>query len=450
MIVSPTLQSGVSLTESHFTAFSGFYGGTIEPSLFIQMLRRDRTAAQIHIAIMGQGYKDLPTDSEYLRETVLGAMRYVDVKPSKNDVTASCAEPQNGMTADSAKGNEAVSVYAELVLNQTAVTNKNLNNYAVLLYGLLEHRGFTCSTLPIVKTELGKTLLKLGRVRTKQQRVVSILTANDVPFKQALAYEKQDYTDPSIVAEIKRAKLKRDFGLSESQAVTSEHVELWNNGKLGKSFTLISLALNGEPSNADLSDVAMNVDPVLRSHHQATGKAIKAVLGLVGLDLETGKATIRKGDAERIYNEIAGTDTYRILELANFRMNVKKGMFQNWLSDFLKKIGLKLTQVAHVGAGGSQGRVYEIDAKSWQIAMACVKNAGGECVGGGINSVLGEGDPTLQNELRAARAEDSSNQYLLGIVDMHAGYECADLLTEIRQLAHETENKSGYENGSVV
>ncbi len=89
---SPTIQSGVSLTEKHFTKHLGAYNGVVTPSDFVQMLRRDRTAETFYLAIAEDVHSGLETDmaalheqwlrtasEEHLRERLAGFFTNADV-----------------------------------------------------------------------------------------------------------------------------------------------------------------------------------------------------------------------------------------------------------------------------------------------------------------------------------------------------------------------------------
>ena len=57
VIYSPVITSSLSITESHFDAHFGLFGGQIVPSDAIQMLRRDRTARVFTVGLKNPDYK---------------------------------------------------------------------------------------------------------------------------------------------------------------------------------------------------------------------------------------------------------------------------------------------------------------------------------------------------------------------------------------------------------
>ena len=398
LIVSPTVQSGVSLTISYFTFHAAFYSGTITPQLMVQMLRRDRTAREINIAIVGTGCKKHITDRASIVNNLEAAMRQMIEIDGKIVVT-----PLNSFTVS--------------LVMETAVTNQQLNEYGALLYFMLVNRGFKVSTLNNTVSKVGIAAEKLGRIRSNEAMVAAILTANDIPYKKAITLSNANIRTPTIIAEVARARLRKDLGLPEPIPIEPEHVEIWNRGKFSKQSNLFSQMLQGGYSNADLHDSKHEINPALRSFHGATAKAMRTLVDMCGIDLDTGAATLTRNNAQEMFLKLKQTSDFSVLLNAGIIREVPFDIMR-WLTDALRKTGIKLVQLKQLGEKDKKIRVYEVDKYTWNIMKACVKNASGDCIGGGIASVLSV-NSDLQEKLLEAKTLGASEWDLIEMVDKH-------------------------------
>lgn len=350
LLLSPAVESGVSLNVPHFTRHFALYGGTVEPSAFNQMLQRDRTATHWQIGIAGHGFA-----------------HFAD---SMGEALNGLAASQRRVMALADEGGE----FGRFVPNTTfdldccktiSAANGARNRYGADLYYLLEARGWTVGRSSITAAPgAGKEIRQAGREAFKAKIEKAIGEAPDKGFADIETLREKYAQTPEESAIVARFDVRESTGISTgiSTDIDADDIDLWQDGKLMNQNKLVAdITADEGVSERDKSDAAAAVPVSLRSFDAARGEAVRALFAALGIDPVTGGGAITATSALAAFNALKGTDHGHVLtHFGICRFNRTPAYPVRWAGEALAKFGLWLIDVKHGGTDGADGRAYAI------------------------------------------------------------------------------------------
>ena len=341
LLLSPAVESGVSLNEVHFTRHFALYGGTVEPSAFNQMLLRDRTAKTWQIAIAGKGFANF---ADSMGEALNGL-----------------AASQRRVMALADEGGE----FGRFVPNTTfdldccktiSAANGARNRYGADIYYLLEARGWTVGRSSITAAPgAGKEIRQAGREAFKAKIEKAIGAAPDKGFADIETLREKYAQTPEESAIVARFDVRESTGISTgiSTDIGADDIDLWQDGKLMNQNKLVAdITADEGVSERDKSDAAAAVPVSLRSFDAARGEAVRALFAALGIDPVSGAGTITAASALTAFNTLKGTEQGHVLtHFGICRFNRVPAQPVRWAGDALAKFGLWLIGQGHDGRG---------------------------------------------------------------------------------------------------
>ena len=354
LLHSPTVESGVSLVIPHFTRTFGFFSGrSVAPAGFIQMLRRDRTAALFEIGFAGHGRADDETrPSMILNNLEHTHRRTVELASATGGFTMH-VEPSTG--------------FDRRVVEYTAQAARDRNNAHQNLLLLLEDRGFTLNrreTAPPLPTD---DLLEARQLADEHYRE-TVLNATALTPAERESLEGTYQPTPAETARMEKFDAALANGIApvdlDSQALRNyEHGRLnsWN-----RRFDALTGDLN-DALTGDRADSDAALPHSLRRHGAAQTSAYHALFEAVGIDRTTGAGTVTAEIVLDAFNRLASGIHRPVLEhsgIARFTRLPKYPV--RWLGDVLTKFGLSLEE-----AGNSDS------ARAYRIRQAPLLTADG-------------------------------------------------------------------------
>ncbi|MBZ4194210.1 MAG: hypothetical protein LAE24_07885 [Candidatus Contendobacter sp.] len=369
LICSPAIESGLSLIVPHFTCHLALYYGVVEPAQFNQALRRDRTAQSWMIGICGPGVRSLPDDGEQLVNALTATAQRME------DIDGSRQSSWNEATPLSRFDRDCCEI--------EAAGNRARNAYAANLWHLLTARGWCCERADQttdVQRQTAKAFKGIGAKHIAEELVIRILTAPDRTLEEVETLRRRHDPDPATVAMIARRGVREATGV-QSGPLDRWHVELWQQGKLHSQTHLFNLLIRSGAlalSARDQSDSDTELTLALRSHDAPVADALGALLTELGLDRETGAGETTANVVLAAWHHLADSAQGQVLVWKCLTTPFTHEPVRpiSWLSRILNRLGLRLEQVRHAGAGGSEGRVYAIAQSACMAADEAVKTPG--------------------------------------------------------------------------
>lgn len=349
LLLSPTVESGVSLETEHFTRHFAIYTGTVEPSAFNQMLLRDRTAKRWKIAIAGHGKSNFPESFD----AALNALHSSQRLTIDSDGERATYAPATAYDADCCR------------VMSAATAARNM--YGPALWYLLEARGWTVERGDMARDVDGRELRRAAREAVAISANFAICTAPDKTAREIDALRTAYRVTPKESAAIARADVRDALGLPDGE-ITPEDVDIWNGGKItGQSRNFAALTAETNASRRDREQEDAGIPWALRSHDAARAKAVQALFNALGIDPETGTGTVTDATARAAYDALVGTAEAGALSHFGIAKFTKKPPAYpvRWAADALKRLGLYLELDKHAGTDGKDGRRYRLamDAK---------------------------------------------------------------------------------------
>lgn len=342
VLMSPTVESGISLNVKHFDCHFALYTGTVETTAFNQMLRRDRTATRWEIAIQGNGLNHYADSYGQVLNGLDASQRRV-------------IELDDGTLIM-----EPASAYDRDCCTVMACSYRNRNTYGANLWYLLEHRGWKLEHGEREKIQAGKDLRQAAKTELEEAKTTTVCDALDLAASQLQPLREAYMITPEQSAALARAEVRETTGIMEGE-LTREHVALWQDGKLGsqnRNFDALKNPLG--LSERDRAEAEAKIPIALRSWDAARGDAIQAFFKALGLNPETGAGTVTDETAGQAYRTLAGSDIKDVLThfgLASFNWRTPTYPVR-WVNQVLSKLGLYLEQEVRRGADGCEGRSY--------------------------------------------------------------------------------------------
>ncbi len=382
LLLSPSVESGVSINLSRFQRHFACYFGAVEPSAFNQMLLRDRTAKRWRIAINGHGFKCLPATMSETLNGLAAAQRRVVALADREDGACTIA-PATAFDFD--------------CCTVVSAANGARNRYGADLWYVLEHRGWTVMRAPgDGDPGAGRKISASAKAAVAAEKRTAILGAPDKPA-EVIATIRESYApskrDSAIVA---RADVRAAHAKLRG-AIDAGDVDAWQDGALDRQATLFAdvTAPHGL-SDRDRHDAMTGVNLAHRSFDGARGESVRALFAAFGFDPVTGEGELTAAGAVAAFDQLKDTDPGRVLVhfgIARFAIRPKQPI--RWAGDALASLGLWLDVAGHRGSQGADGRVY-------RLGLGIKRSKVGAFVLPGWN---------LMAEIQARRAQSDSRAY---------------------------------------
>lgn len=326
LLHSPAVETGVSLTTPRFTRAFGLYCGSVSPSAFVQMMRRDRTAAAFDIGIVGNGIK--------FEETRPGAI--LANMAACHRRTVELAETEGGYHLRI----EAASPWDARCAQQRATTALDTNRYPAHLWLLLEARGAQVNRFAGAPVERATLDAAADLTRAEYRRTIEAAPDIDADEREAIRQTYQP--SPAEAAMAERYDLLDCLKVDE---VTPADLDVWDEGnvapKVRRFAALMEAPLAG--ANSDADDAAEAVPLAARRNRLAICDAIKTAFEVLGFDPASGSGELDAATALEAFHDLKASPVRAVLEHAGLSHFDRAPRYSvRWAGDFLDKLGLGL------------------------------------------------------------------------------------------------------------
>ncbi|MEA3642963.1 MAG: hypothetical protein VBE63_23920 [Lamprobacter sp.] len=323
LLLSPAVESGVSLNVAHFTKHIAIYTGTVLPSQFNQALLRDRTATTWTIGISGHGFKSDTTSAGAILNGLGAASRRI-TELSDGSITAVPATD-----------------FDRHCVAATVAANATRNCYANHLWYLLEHRGWTVERGQTGNNATGRALHREAKRQLADEQRVAITEAADIDAKTAAQHREAHRLTQAESAELARFDVRQATGITDGE-LPSIAVDVWRDGRLEREVQRLEDALIAPaPSERDQSESELGVPLAARHHDGARRESIQALFSALGIDADTGDGTITAESALAAWHALKASPHAAILESCGItRFSKAPSSPVRWASDTLAKFGL--------------------------------------------------------------------------------------------------------------
>lgn len=402
LIYTPAIETGVSIQIEHFTVHLAIYDGTGSAKNFVQQIGRDRTATDWLIAIAGNGRKATAIKAKDILNERLLAYRL------------QCELTGNMPDCEVTPFDEWQAIYS-------ATEQRQQQNYAQSLCFALEE----IATVTYDRNRGDSFEFKKAQSALAQQLDVDFAekVSQLAPLSVA-EYEKKS-TAYRVLTETSELVLAHEIcetvGI-EHHELTSDAVQLFNDGKLRKQKALFALAVcDNVDSERDRSDVIEGVAISLRSNEAATQAGLKAMQQLSGIDFKTRAGFITTDSALALYDACKNDHAAAgIAETWNMRGKPSKFGAIKWFAAGLRKLGLILDS-----EGDSASRRYFLQREP-------DKNAAGKITTPGHDFMLStlateKADSSLVNIDNAQLSGSVESAQLSGHSELSANGELSEL-----------------------
>ncbi len=356
LLHTPCVESGLSITKPYFEATYGLYAGMVSPAAFIQMARRDRTAARLVVGIIGTGLRQL----EERPGAILGNLEAVHrrtVQLANESGDGSYIQKITPATPWDAR-----------VCRYAATNARTLNHYAADLWHLWEARGATVTGLVAGDTADVEAALAAAADLQRSAYRNAILAAPDISASQRESIENAYAASPAESAMGERYDLKQTLGVRD---VTDDALGVWDEGAVrGKVRRFAALTASDGGLLADAMDDRDGVAMASREHRLAVDEAVLTAFEVLGFDPATGSGDLDSAAVEEAYKNLLASPVKPALEhagLLSFRKPPRD--YVRWAGHFLRRLGLSLVMVGKRGQRGKQHRCYRIaPGETWDSA----------------------------------------------------------------------------------
>lgn len=356
LLHTPCVESGLSITKPYFEATYGLYAGMVSPAAFIQMARRDRTAARIVVGIIGTGLRQL----EERPGAILGNLEAVHRRTVELANESSDGSYVHKITP--------ATPWDARVCRYAATNARTLNHYATDIWLLWQARGATVTGLDALDTADVEAALAAAADLQRAAYRNAILAAPDISASQRESIENAYAANPAESAMGERYDLKQTLAVRD---VTDDALDEWDEGAVrGKVRRFAALTASDGGLLADTMDDRDGVAMASREHRLAVDEAVATAFEVMGFDPATGSGDLDATAAEEAYKNLLASPVKPALEhasLLSFRKPPRD--YVRWAGHFLRRLGLSLVMVGKRGQRGKQHRCYRIaPGETWDAA----------------------------------------------------------------------------------
>lgn len=363
VIYTPTISSGVSIETAHFERHYGLYTGTVIPSDFIQMIRRDRTARIITIGFIGNCFGSLPTDPVKIAEqwNKANEIEYRKIRTDYGEI----ARP---VWSDG----------DDFICSIRAIDNQARNDAANNLLFLFEDGGYQ---LERTSADADVQAVSDARQKHKEIKAESILKAVDIaPDEMHRREDSHQALTPTLAAEKARYQLRKTLGKPAEfspagecinpESITAADIEIDDNGRFTKKIQRF------ETQFAPI-DVIKERSRAINQGDDKRPLIVQRLLqrrlySAVGINPDTGAGSFTADDIETARLKLLGkSDQYHIV-LGLVIPAKKPDRPAAWFTNFLRGQGLSVTK-SKTGPKARRTYSYAIDSSSI-VFMTMVMN----------------------------------------------------------------------------
>ena len=305
VLVSPCVQSGVSIEADYFEKCFGIYAGTVSPVVFQQMLHRLRPQREFDLALpptttLKERALENPTallvgayTEHLLQQGGVGQIKY---DPTDNVHTIGCISIQDEKGVITLSGDPAYARYETLSAKMKALDAEQTHHAANFLLRQALARGVMISPIEIKSHKAERDAIKLvhqsHQTLQKEQHIKNILTA---PVIDKADYDalKNDTNGAAQTTKELSACLKFEIAKELSldiKKITAEDIEFYLNGGVGQIANFQALqqgvAQAKANDNADAQKGVAKTDAKWREQKVRLLETIFSALNLDGARCE--------------------------------------------------------------------------------------------------------------------------------------------------------------------
>lgn len=348
LLMSPTVESGISLTLPHFTRHFGFYCGQLDPSQFNQGLLRDRTARAWTLAIMGNGFHSRPSSFGDMLNGLAASSRRVSAL-SNGEISI-----------------EPATAYDRACCTVAAESARARNGYGAELWHLLEHRGWQLKRGQMQTDKAGRAIRAEARVLLRNERAEAVLAADDVDAQELERLQAKRKHSPEESAQVARVDVRVSTGKVDED-LGADDVDLWQEGRLASQAQRLEDAL-ADPGTTERDHVEAELGLPLSARHLdgARREAVAALFAETGINPADGSGEVTAESALAAFHALKASPHAGVLSragIAQFRKTPKYAV--RWLNEVLAKLGLWLEGSGH-------------DARCYRLAHDAKRTKAGE------------------------------------------------------------------------
>lgn len=289
IIASPSVSTGVSITNGHFDYVCGELGASVgTPKDGVQMLARVRGVAETHLWVDPQR-RNNPTDRDIVKSCIW------------RDLGADAGLGRLQLSGEM----ELEAGYEALYLDVTTTDNKAANRYAQGVWRLVREDGF--EVFYGVAGDDAKGIERNGKEAAETVRREKLEAEIDVTPEQAQKLEEQDrygQLDQAGKARLERHRIKVSQCLPDhpSAGEISAAIELDDDGKLRRQLAHLEVAQTDEDTltakMTELAEAGVLPPDITRRDHWRV--AFRATLAAAGIDPDTLESDGSRYDAADI------------------------------------------------------------------------------------------------------------------------------------------------------
>lgn len=359
LIYSPSISSGVSIENGHFTKHYGIFCGTVAPSDAIQMIRRDRKAREFVLGLSTMHSSREESAMAMWLGMLLANDNQLEVELNKD--TGTIELKTDNLDFDRFR--------LELIAQENQAKNDFANNLLCILYA----DGYKLHQLEAtdVDKEKGQAAKEAARDMLKAIDVTRHLeqpTPND--------QERDNLLNKPNLSRDEKAQLNRwDIEHNLMMSVDDDSIEFHHKGGMGK-VRLFEL-LHMTPKQArefDEAEVKAGVQPSNRTYAAKQNRALRDFVELAGWDRSNGQGVATEESLTAALEHLTAGDNIHM-----FNNWYKFGGYINPFSRNLKPVnkakaiaealGLKLDtkQLGRNDGASLKRQRYLINPSSWEL-----------------------------------------------------------------------------------
>lgn len=356
IIYSPSISSGVSITNGHFKRHYGLFCGTVAPSDAIQMIRRDRKSRSF---VLGLVTKHSSRETNPLNMWLSMLL----VNDSNLNIEL---DKERGAILLKTQDLEFDRFRIDLITQENKSKNDFANNMLLMLWA----DGYQLHFLDA--DELAKEQGKLAREKASEQIKNQDLIRHlnlDTPSE---AEAKILQAKPNLSKD-ERAKLnRRDIERLLLMPVTEDSIGFLKKGGLRKVALMELLRMKpDEAIKYDQAEIEAGVQPSKRTYASKQQRALRDFFEIAGIDWETGTGCATPETLDKAVKHLTSGDRLHVFNnIYKFGGFIKPGAKITNLNVFKnigEALGLKAKgrQIGRLESHSTSRIRYVFDGDSW-------------------------------------------------------------------------------------
>ena len=380
VLISPAIQSGLSIESDYFDRCFGLYAGTVTPVIFQQMLHRIRQQRVFHLTLPGYTRRKQPASEnpdtllwESYQQAIeqFGASQAVyDAKTGLSRIGQLAIKQENGKLVIS--GDENYCRYEQLSAQMQALDNQQSNHCSSFFCLQAMARGIQIRCVSARTSQKDRQRLKDEFSIIKADiaaRETSETTGNVTltPEQARYLHQKTAMTAEEQRA-LRRFTIKEQLHLNRASVFTLD-VEFYNNkGHYHVANYQALLAGLDSAKQNDLADRKKGVAKTNASWRASKVKLLTQVFDQLGIDREQGTGWYGQSQAQAVREIIANSD--ELSRYVTFTLGIDiTGRYSSiaLVNKILKKLlGLSIVN-QQIRDNDQRYRLYTIDNASFNV-----------------------------------------------------------------------------------